>query len=59
MEAWLFARQPLNLREYGEVDTRWYWECRLALNAWADGKAQGGDVARQIAEQTTPLRVVK
>ena len=59
MEAWLFARQPLTLAEYGQTDTRWFWECRLALNAYADGKRQSGDVARQIAEQTAPLRVVK
>jgi hypothetical protein len=48
----------MNLAEYAQINTRWLWELEAALAAWQDGKRQSGDVRRQVAEQTAPLRAV-
>src|SRR4029434_83491 len=49
IEAWRFARVPMNLAEYSTINTRWLWELEAALAAWQDGKRQSGDVRRQVA----------
>jgi hypothetical protein len=50
IEAWKYARAPLNLAEYAQMDTRWLSELELALAAFLDGQRQQQDISRQMEE---------